>query len=293
MKKPLCISLSALLILTAFSACKPQNQSAVKITPEPEVSAVSEVTKAPEPTTEPTEVPTADPTEAPTNTPESKMEKLDIPVYSDEKLFFTPRRGTKLGSDFSSLFSFSAINNALDDILEELPTKAFRKAGSGEEYIIYESDSGYREYIFINREWYDDITITKGYNIVVGELLPYGSFTGLKKGDPIEKVESIDPVASLHKRYWLEVAGYVPESAAKAAKGGNPLSSIHYLEDGLLKIEYEMLADRSLVISNIVYSEEYTLTSSFPIYNTYGTEIEGVYSETINYRIEPIDLPKK
>ena len=280
MKRFICTALAATMALSLFSACKPQEQTAVKITPEPEATAVSEVTKAPEPTTEPTEEPTAEPT----NTPEPKAEKLDIPVYPDEELFFTPCTELNLGQDYTGFIEFSIILNDLDRILEMFPTDALRKADTGEEYIIYDSEGGYREYIFLRR--LQRRTITKGYYIVIGDMRSYSDFAQLKVGDPIEDVEKIDSVASLFKRQFLDVDGYVPETANEAADSGYPLCSIHYLTDGILKIDYDMLDDRSLVISNTVYSPDYTL-----LHRDMGDD--GIIYAPLNYRIEPIDLPEK
>ena len=271
MKKPLCISLSALLILTAFSACKMREQSASKTTPEPEVSAASEVTKAPEPTIVPSEKPTTEPA----STPESKFEKLDIPVYPDDELLLN-NFIVQICEDACQFSLFAEFPNKLDYVYELYPTKALRKASTGEEYLIYESESGYREYVFL-RHWEEiNLTVTNGFPIVVGELLPYKAFEQLKVGDTIDSVEEIDPIAVFTKRRFEYCA---PNVAASNAKRGYPITSIHYLSDGLLKIEYEMLEDGSLVISNMVYSPDYTLK------HTVG--------EVINYRIEPIDLPKK
>ncbi len=57
-----------------------------------------------------------------------------------------------------------------------------------------------------------------------------------------------------------------------------PGTSVHYLRDGILTIEYDMLENRSLVISDIQYSPDYSLTS--------------VNGDTINYKLWDADLPK-
>ena len=98
----------------------------------------------------------------------------------------------------------------------------------------------------------------------------------LKIGDTIDKVSEIDSVASFTKIRYSQCS---PEEAAKTARRGYPLTSIHYLTDGLLKIEYEMLEDRTLAIANMIYSPDYTLN------HTVG--------EVIDYSIEPIDLPER
>ncbi|MBR3298576.1 MAG: hypothetical protein IKI64_05160, partial [Clostridia bacterium] len=149
MKRFICTALAATMALSLFSACKPQEQTAVKITPEPEVSAVSEVTKAPEPTAEPN----ADTTLAETDSDsigisDPAIKKLDIPVYPDDKLLLN-NFIVQIGEDACQFSRFAEFPNKLDYVYELYPTKALRKASTGEEYIIYESQSGYREYVFL------------------------------------------------------------------------------------------------------------------------------------------------
>lgn len=294
MKKLLNVLLVVFLAITSISACKPKEQSAAKATPEPQPTAVSDATKAPEPTEQPENTPeptpqiTSAPTEAPQsqppetdsgsiNTDEPEMKKLDIPVYPDDELLLH-NYIVQIGEDACRFYTFGSIPNDTVELLRLFPTKALRKASTGEEYLIYDTENGYREFIFL-KHWRSDLTVTKGYPIVIGEMLSYDAFKPLKIGDTIDTVSEIDSVASLYKRRYLEVAGYVPEAAKASAARGYPLCSIHYLTDGLLKIEYEMLEDRTLVIANMIYSPDYTLN------HTVG--------EVIDYSIEPIDLPER
>lgn len=233
------------------------------------------------PTSVPSEAPTTAPADAPTfaqtDDPSApKYEKLSVPVYSDYELLlannFAPlgRDGcAKRGSD---------IRTGIDDLLFTFPTDALRLSSSGEEYLIFDSERGYREYVFIDRS-NGGIPVSKGFPIVIGKLRPYSAFEGLNIGDSIEAVERIDPVASLHRQAILEVRQIHPETAKKYCVGYNALASVHYLTDGILKIEYEMPAEGELVISNIIYSPDYTFKHFF------DTEI--------CYRIEPIDLPER
>ena len=103
-------------------------------------------------------------------------------------------------------------------------------------------------------------------------------FADLEKDDPIELVEKIDPVAALHKKQILEDWDLSPKGAEKLAGYGHPCTSIHYLNDGILKIEYEMKQDQSLVISAIEHSADYTLVDA-----------SGVM---VSYRINEEDLPE-
>ena len=289
MKRFICTALAATMALSLFSACKPQNQSAVKITPEPEVSAAAEATKAPEstdeptavPTDEPTEAPTEKPTEAPTNTTEPKMEKLDIPVYPDEELFMT-RFYVELGFDMSKCYHRGIIINYLQNVLGELPTDARRKASTGEEYLIYESESGYREYVFLELQPNGN-DITKGYPLVIGEVHSFMDFEHLNKGDTIDEVAKVDDIAALYKRKFIEFDLILPYPNSGYVSGKRFVSTIHYLTDGILKIKYSLLEDGTFVIADIIHSPDYTL-----IYEDWDA-----WDVVTNYRIEPIDLPEE
>lgn len=68
-----------------------------------------------------------------------------------------------------------------------------------------------------------------------------------------------------------------PKGAKGSADRGFPCTSIHYLKDGLLKIEYEMLEDKSLVVNKIELHEDYIL--------------QDVLGNNVDYSIEKMDLP--
>ncbi len=103
-------------------------------------------------------------------------------------------------------------------------------------------------------------------------------FAGLKVGDSIEKVEAIDSRATVHKRVFLEKWDTATlEQFDYWQKEGYPCSTVHYLADGILKIEYNMRQDRTLIISNIIYDKDYNLTNP-----------RGV---TYCYKLDDRDLP--
>ena len=291
MKRFICTILAALIVLSLFSSCTPREQSAAKVTPEPEFTAVAKFTEAPtseltevptnEPTEAPTAVPTAVPTAAPTNTPEPKLEKLDVPVYTDEQLFMV-NSIAELGFDASSCYDAMLIRNTLKNLLEEYPTGAIRKASTGEEYLIYESESGYREYVFLELQPYGN-DITKGYPLVIGEVHSFKDFEHLNKGDTIDDVAKVDDIAALYKRKFIEFDLILPYPNSGYVSGKRFVSTIHYLTDGILKIKYSLLEDGTFVIADIIHSPDYTL-----IYEDWDA-----WDVITNYRIEPIDLPEK
>ena len=61
------------------------------------------------------------------------------------------------------------------------------------------------------------------------------------------------------------------------ARRTTPVATIHYLRDGLLKIEYDIVDDNRLVVTDLIFEPNYNLTNLF--------------KETYHYRILPQDLP--
>ena len=205
-------------------------------------------------------------------------EPLDIPVYSESALFFDGNNyGFYLGRDVAIYRNLNAGQNSTEGIQKRFPTSANRINDNGSMYSIYETETGYRLYLFYDQS--RDNAFTIGFPVVIKKLLSYSDFAGLKAGDSIETVEAIDPVAGLHKRLFTEVWEINPKGAKGQADLGYPCTSIHYLSDGLLKIEYDMPEDGVLVISGIEFAPDYILTD--PI------------GRKVDYKIEERDLPEQ
>ncbi len=208
----------------------------------------------------------------------AKGETSGIPIYPEAELFFDVNNdGFYLGRDVAIYRYLNAGQNSTEGIQKRFPTSAIRLKDNGSMYSIYETDSGYRLYLFYDQS--RDYAFTIGFPVVVKNLLSYSDFAGLKAGDSIEAVEAIDPVAGLHKRLFTEVWEINPKGAKGQADLGYPCTSIHYLSDGLLKIEYDMPEDGVLVISRIEFAPDYILTD--PI------------GKKVDYKIEEVDLPKE
>ncbi len=75
-------------------------------------------------------------------------------------------------------------------------------------------------------------------------------------------------------RFW----GFSPECHQHDLELGFPYSSLHYPEDGLLKIDYVLAGDEQLIIENITFSEDYTLVNAL--------------GETVSYKLEDQYLPR-
>ena len=116
-----------------------------------------------------------------------------------------------------------------------------------------------------------------GYGLVVGKVHKLSDFASLEKGDSIDKVIAVDDVASLYKEYLLDYVHFNTDRAKEEKRIADFSCSLHYLSDGLLKIEYTMEEEGKLIIYNM---------ELFPDYSLYG------HGRRVNYGILDEDLPK-
>jgi hypothetical protein len=206
-----------------------------------------------------------------------EKKRLDIPVYSEAELLFETNGLFYLGRDSGFYHGTNAMQNEAGAILATYPTSAIRFKNNGAVYTIHETDSGYRLFLFFDKS--NNYSIPMGFPIVIKSVLSFSDFSCLDIGDPIELVEKIDPVATLHKRVITDVWELEVKGATYFAEHGYPCASIHYLTDGLLRIEYDMLDNGKLVISRIDLNENCILT------DVLGNEIDCTIYE--------IDLPNR
>ena len=207
----------------------------------------------------------------------SSKETLNIPVYSEDILLFLGGNTFALGWDASAYVNIpnpSEIERYyIFNVLERFPNELRVKAGCSS-YAVYDTDTGYRLYLFFVPK--NNGGVLTGYPIVINKnkLLSYSDFESIQIGDSIEKVEAIDDVTTLHKKMFKNRNSEYYESRAKS---GNPVVSIHYLKDGILRIEYKKLEEQSIVVSNMNFYEDYVIKTA-----------DG---EMTNHRIMNIDLP--
>lgn len=207
---------------------------------------------------------------------DKKVDTKDIPVYRESELLFDVNNSFWPGKDASFVGHFDSLPGNTEAMMAELPTSAMRMREDGSVYVIYDTDTGYRVFVLVNPE--QDYIATMGFPIIVKELLTHQDFSDLQVGDSIEKVEKIDPVATIHKKMIEDVWEMDPAGAAGMAEMGRPCTSVHYLRDGILKISYDMQDDRSLVIADMEYSPDYVLPSAG--------------GKNISYKLCEADLPE-
>jgi hypothetical protein len=205
-----------------------------------------------------------------------KSSDADIPVYYEEELLFNTNGMFYLNRDACFYEGTNARQNDSSAIMAAYPTSAIRHRDDDSVYTIYDTDTGYRLYLLFSSE--NEYVTPVGFPLVVKEKLSYADFSELKIGDSIEQVEKIDSVAGLHKKELIDVFNVNSKGAEGFAEMGYPYTSIHYLTDGILKIEYTMLEDKYIVISDMEFNKDYQLISA--------------NGKTVNYKIMDIDLPE-
>ena len=149
-------------------------------------------------------------------------------------------------------------------LLGTYPTPNVRKVENGENvhyYVMYMTEKGARYYLFYDKNGYP-----YGYPVYLTAWHERREFEGLKAGDPIEKVERIDPTASVYRSYFRtfeQVEGNTAEEKNEKLWDLNqlyfsyPLAGVHYLKDGLLEIRYEFDDDGRYVVKSLYYDPDY------------------------------------
>lgn len=199
----------------------------------------------------------------------------DIPVYRESDLL-------SLHSCFELLFDQRQERNlntatTAAEILALYPDPAVRHLEDGRMYFAYDTDTGYRLFVLLDTEWPDRV-LPAGFYVIVKDAHCIADFAELKKGDTMSAVEAIDSVTGIYRKYIDEMRT-PPDRASSEKKNdrGYPYTTVHYLNDGLLLIEYLVNDDAEFVINKIRYFEDYRVTNP-----------EG---EIVNYKLDDIDLP--
>lgn len=199
-------------------------------------------------------------------TPETANVKLDIPVYYEFELL-AGSYGTMfdLGFDACWYSPFATSQNLASQILANYPTNAIRVREDGSSYLIYDTETGYRFYLFIDS---DAMSRTVGFPVLVkkSNMLSYSDFKDIQINDSIIKVEMVDDVTIWHETRMLS-----------RAQDGYLVSSIHYLKDGILKIDYSISETEELLVSNISFNKDF--------------KIKTLDGKLTSHKIKDIDLP--
>ena len=203
----------------------------------------------------------------------SNGEKLKVPTYYENDLLYL--NGVfHLGIDESMYDDLDSRTNSYQAMLAHYPTDAIRTREDGQMYLVYDCDAGCRLYLFLS----EAAQTVCGFPVIIESVHSSADFSALSVGDSIDEVEKIDSIITQYKKFLLDIAEVDQNSADSLAEIGYPVTSVHYLSDGIIKIEYGMDDSGTLYITNIEHSDDYALIN--PV------------GQTIDYTILDIDLPK-
>ena len=230
------------------------------------------------------------------NSTDNKTEKLNVPVYDHENLFFlyyesyegpSDDRGDwviRLGTDYSyNIIEMPVGVTPLAFILTRVPKGAIRVMPENDiGYVMYDTDGGVRLYHFfeIDNGKVNRSSRITGYAALMSEKLSYSDYKGIKKGDELRSLASIDPAMETYADYFYGpfLHDFDDDNDLKSMLNGRkeyglPVSTVSILSDGALKIGLDYVNGK-FVVDTIEFSENFTL-------ECYGGEI--------CYRIAPVD----
>jgi hypothetical protein len=182
----------------------------------------------------------------------TQSDSISIPCFNEEVLLFDTGCYT-LGFDAGFHSDFNFRTDLFEQIVQVFPDPVVRQM-SDEIYLIYDTDKQTRLFLYFS------ITKAKaffvdGFPIIMKKKLANHDFAELKTGASLDDVEKIDPVMSIYKRQFDSIS---TERIQFIKKQGTPLTSIHLLTDGIIKIVYDKI-DEKYQITDIIYNDDFIL----------------------------------
>ena len=207
---------------------------------------------------------------------------LTIPVYDESMVLYNGEPQffpyLRLGWDLSIYDSMTGdAPTCFQFFSQHFPNCAIRDRGDGSYYIVLDTDTGKRMFIFYDAS--NRLITPVGYAVVVdGNYKRKEDFDSIAVGSTISEIIAIDNLAEVYRHMYMDIYQMTPDNARNQGQYGMACRSIHYLQNGILVVYYEDMNDNGeLIVTKTEYSENYKLTDYV------GREV--------NYRIAPIDLP--
>ena len=206
---------------------------------------------------------------------------LDIPVYYAEDLLY---RWTNVWSlHWPAVGRWIYVNHypSTKGLFSEYPTNALRVRVDGSSYAVYDTETGYRLYIFMDPEK----NMIDGWPIVMNkaQVPMLSDFEDIQIGDSIDKVQAVDGVAKIYEDYERRLPGIQSDPVAackRLMESGDLIYSYHYCRDGILRIEYDNDPTQdglALIVYNIIIYKDFM--------------VEDYDGTMVNQKICDIDLP--
>ncbi len=195
---------------------------------------------------------------------------IDVPLYRAEDLLVDNDACFTIGNDHGHFAAMSLRFDTFQHLEMVFPSEAVRKLDDGMIYVVYDTESDGRIFVFFSEEK-SRYAFVDGYPILMKKKLSYHDFEHLAPGDGIDQVQEIDPVVL---RYRERFDTFNDAGLANFIAMGRPPTSMHLLTDGILKIEYQRDSALGYAVTTILYSEDFV--------------VDGLYGETC-YRIAVAD----
>lgn len=174
---------------------------------------------------------------------DEKIDQDNIVYYNEEEILYSGQ-GYKLGklAGKPPWLSYIEYPHTLAQLVEAYPHPILRDCENGYYYAMYHTENDNRLYVFmtIGKSDHNQYMETIGYPIVMTERLQYSDFKDIKKNDKIDFVAEVDPATKLYQNMGKQM----------------PLTTVHLLTDGLLRIKYRVRYGVYLV-DEIIFDEDF------------------------------------
>ena len=152
-----------------------------------------------------------------------------------------------------------------------------RERDDASRYMIYDINDECREFIFLGLGWQKaGKCVRVGYSVLYKNDLCYEDFSEITVGKTMSDVKEVDDVIAYYEDFYNY---HCALPSFKEIYNEYPYCSIHYLRDGLLRIIYDFAESSDKVtITAIEYYPDYKL--------------ETCMGDLVDYKINPLDLPK-
>jgi hypothetical protein len=180
-----------------------------------------------------------------------------IPCFYEYELLFNNSGRFAIGYDAGFHIHMGLRFDLFEKIVDVFPDPLVRNIGDYI-YLIYDTDKQTRLFLFYSLSK-SEAFFLDGIPVIMKKELTYKDFANICIGNSLEDVEGIDPVMSVYRRNF---DGMNDETISSLNRKGIPLTSIHLLSDGILKIEYER-SGRTYEIKNVIYEDDFVLDGLF------------------------------
>lgn len=98
-----------------------------------------------------------------------------------------------------------------------------------------------------------------GYPMLISKKMNLNDFAEIQPGSSIYKVIDIDKSTELYYAQYV-LSKVNSENVKYSKEAGKTVCSLHYLDEGILRIEYDVLDNGEFIVDDLVLIEDYIFT---------------------------------